>query len=260
MSPMIVTESALRSNLASLGERNSDLAERLEAAVSCATVSFETTPQGVEAVTLAGKPMCSRHRPLDEADRLTESVDLIEHAVIVVLGFGAGYHVRRLAERMGKAGVIIVFEPDVALLRAVLERIDHSSWLRKSLVVWVTDPYDRGALARKLDGSEAIIAQGVQFLEHPASRVRLGERTQAFVEMFSNHVSAAKTTLMTTLMRSVDTVRNHLLNLDHYAAGAGITELENIATGFPAVVVSAGPSLRKNVHLLAEPGVRDRCV
>ncbi|MCH8199210.1 MAG: hypothetical protein IIA54_03965, partial [Chloroflexi bacterium] len=63
-----------------------------------------------------------------------------------------------LAERMGKAGVIIVFEPDVALLRAVFERIDHSSWLRNSLVVWVTDPDDRGALARKLDGSEAIIA------------------------------------------------------------------------------------------------------
>ena len=260
MSPTIVTESALARNLASLGERNSDLVEQIESAVSCATVSFETTPQGVEAVTLAGRPLCSRHRPLDEADRLTESIDLIEHAVIVVLGFGAGYHVRCLAERMGKAGVIIVFEPDVALLRAVFERIDHSSWLRKSLVVWVTDPDDRGALARKLDGSEAIVAQGVQFLEHPASRARLGERTQSFVEMFSNHVSAAKTTLTTTLMRSVDTVRNHLLNLDHYAAGAGITELENIAAGYPAVVVSAGPSLRKNVHLLAEPGVRDRCV
>ncbi len=71
MSPTIVTESALKSNLASLGERNRDLAEKLEAADSCATVSFETTPQGVEAVTLAGKPLCSRHRPLDEADRLT---------------------------------------------------------------------------------------------------------------------------------------------------------------------------------------------
>ena len=260
MSPTIVTESALKSNLACLGERNRDLAEKLEAATPCAEVSFEPTSQGVEAVVLAGKPLCSRHRPLDEADRLTESVDLIENAVIVVLGFGAGYHVRRLAERMGKAGIIIVFEPDVALLRAVLERIDHSSWLKNSLVVWVTDSNDLGSLARKLEGSEAIIAQGVQFLEHPPSRVRLGESTQSFIEMFSHHVSAAKTTLITTLMRSVDTVRNHLLNLDHYVAGAGITELENIAAGFPAVVVSAGPSLRKNVHLLAEPGVRERCV
>ncbi len=101
MSPTIVTESVLKSNLACLGERNSDLAEKLEAATPCAEVSFEPTSQGVDAVVLAGKPLCSRHRPLDEADRLTESVDLIENAVIVVLGFGAGYHVRRLAERMG---------------------------------------------------------------------------------------------------------------------------------------------------------------
>src|SRR5690606_30118257 len=32
------------------------------------------------------------------------------------------------------------------------------------------------------------------------------------------------------------------------------------AQGFPAVVVSAGPSLRRNMKLLAEPGVRDRVV
>ncbi|MHC4416376.1 MAG: 6-hydroxymethylpterin diphosphokinase MptE-like protein [Planctomycetota bacterium] len=260
MPPIIVTPSALSSNVGCLGERNSDLAEKLAAATPRDDLDLKDTAQGVPAVIVAGTPLCSRHRPLDEAQRLVDQIDLVEHAVVVVLGFGAGYHVQRLAERLDAAGVIIVLEPDIALLRSVLERVDHSAWLRDAKVVWITDPSDRGGLARKLEGAESIIAQGVAFLQHPASRSRLAESSKAFTTMFSEYVTAAKTTLTTTLMRSVDTVRNLLLNLDHYAAGAGIADLRNAAAGFPAVVVSAGPSLQRNVHLLAEDGVRERCV
>ena len=256
----IVAESALAGNLASLGELNRDLAEALERPGPEVDLEFADTPQGVPTAVLGDQRLASRHRPLDEADRLVESIDLLEHSVVVVLGFGLGYHVQRLAERLERAGLIIVFEPDVALLRAVLARVDHSRWLRKAAVVWITDPTDRGVLASKLQGAESILAQGVEFLEHPASRGRLAEPSKQFSAMFSEYVATAKTTLLTTLMRSVDTVRNLLLNLDHYSAGPGIADLENAARGRLAVVVSAGPSLRRNLHRLARPGVRDRCV
>ena len=258
--PPLVAESALAANLASLGGLNADLAEKLAGAEPACEVTFADTAQGVPMAMVGGTALCSRHRPLDEADRLIESIDLVEHAVVVVFGFGLGYHVQRLAERLNKAGLIVVFEPDVALLRTVLSAVDHSRWLRKALVVWITDPTDRGALAQKLKGTESILAQGVAFLEHPASRSRLAEQSRQFATMFKDFVSSAKTTLITTLMRSVDTVRNLLLNLDHYAVGPGIVELRDATQGYPAVVVSAGPSLRRNVHLLAQPGVRDRCV
>ncbi|MCH8344333.1 MAG: DUF115 domain-containing protein [Planctomycetes bacterium] len=260
MPQTIVTPSALGSNLRSLAKRNADLAQKLGEVQPRPDVTFVQSRQGVAAVSLADMPLCSRHRPLDEAKRLTEGIDLVEHAVVVVLGFAAGYHVQHLAQRYGKAGVIVVFEPDVALMRAVFERIDHSSWLADAILVWITDPTDRGALGKKLEGAESIIAQGVAFLEHPPSRQRLAQESKQFTTMFSEYVSAAKTTLMTTLIRSVDTVRNYLLNLDHYAAGAGIGELQDTAKGHPAVVVSAGPSLAKNMHLLAQGDVRQRCV
>lgn len=260
MTTTIAIESPLERNLQHMGERNADFAKKIRQAEPYTDISIIDTQQSAPAVIIEGKGLCSKHRPIDEAERLTESIDLVENAVVVVLGFGAGYHVKLLAERMHRTGIIIVFESDLKLLRAVFENIDHSQWINNSLVVWVTDPSDSGELARLLDGSESIIAQGVHFLEHPNSRSRLAKQSAVFVETFSKHVSAAKTTLLTTLMRSIDTIRNNLLNFDHYAAGAGIDDIENIAKGYPAVVVSAGPSLRKNVHLLAQPGVRDRCV
>ena len=253
-------ESALAANLGCLGKRNAELREKLDAVEPRRDVVFNDTPQRVLCVSIGATALCSRHRPLDEAARLAEQVDLVEHAVVVILGFGAGYHVRALAERLGSSGIIVVLEPDLGLLRAVLERIDHSSWMKSAQLLFVTDAGDRGTLARKLEGTESIIAQGVAFLEHPPSRRRIGEHGRRFTEIFTELVTASKITFMTTLMRSVDTVRNLLLNLDHYAAGAGLVDLEQVAAGHPAIVVSAGPSLHRSLDLLAAPGVRQRAV
>ena len=47
-----------------------------------------------------------------------------------------------MTERIGRTGIVIVFEPDLGLLRAVLERIDHSAWMGRGNVVFLTDPED----------------------------------------------------------------------------------------------------------------------
>lgn len=258
--PSLTVHSHLDANLASLGIRNPDLARRISAISPPSTIVFDQTADGVPCATLDGRQLCSRHHPLQEADRLADGIDLVEHAAIVVLGFGLGHHVERLAELSDKAALIIVFEPDVALLRAAFEQIDHSHWLREAIVVFVTNPTDRGTLASQLQGAESILAQGVEFIHHPPSRARLSALSAQFVQTFSDHITTVKTTLTTTLMRSVDTVRNLMLNLDHYAAGPGITDLQNIACGFPAVIVSAGPSLQRNIDRLTMTGVRDRCI
>jgi hypothetical protein len=257
---LTAVESKLSKNLAALGMRNAELADLLPLAMPCEHLCFGETADGVITATIDGKQLCSRHQPLDEAQRQIEGVDLVEHAVVVVMGFGLGYHVQKLAERSQKATLIVVFEPNVSLLRDVFDQIDHSHWLGSALVLFVTDADDRGSLARKLDGAESILAQGVHFFEHPASKQRLGNSAGRFGKLFSDFMASAKTTLTTTLMRSADTIRNLILNVDHYAGGAGVRDLSNVAKGMPAVVVSAGPSLHRNLRELKRDGVRERCV
>src|SRR6185503_3477050 len=101
--------------------------------------------------------------------------------------------------------LIVVFESDLALLRGVFENIDHSAWMKDALLIFITDAHDRGALAQKLTGGESILGQGVHVLDHPPSRARLAGDSAAFSRIFSEYVSTARTTLATTLMRSVDT-------------------------------------------------------
>jgi len=258
--PAATATNHLAANLAALGLRNADLASTLQHINDDHIVEFEPSPQGVPTGTLNGKRLASAHRPIDEAKRLIDPIDIVEHAVFVVYGFGLGYHVQHLAARLKKGGLILVFEPDLILLRDVLTHVDHSNWLREAPLLFVTSEQDRAGLSTKLAGAEAIIAQGVEFVVHPPSQARLGSRSDVFSSTLEEFVRTAKVTLMTTLVRSIDTIRNLLLNVDHYGAGEGIEPLRDIAKGFPAVIVSAGPSLSRNMHELSQPGVRDNCI
>ncbi|MCA9296064.1 MAG: DUF115 domain-containing protein, partial [Phycisphaerales bacterium] len=247
-------------NMRIIEKRWPHLARQIHAASPAVDFELMMTGQGVPTAQYAGRWLASRHRPLEEATRLADSIDFVEKATVVIAGFGAGYHVGEIAGRMARSGIVVVFEPDVALLRRVFDVIDHSAWLENTNVIIITDPDDRGLLGQDLQKLESILLLGTAFVEPPAHRERLATSYPVFLRNFREHVTSAETTLMTTLMRSYDTIRNLLMNVDTYALGDGIDDLHDRLIGAPAVVVSAGPSLAKTVRALAEPGVRDRCI
>lgn len=212
---------------------------------------------GAEAVARA---LASRRTPRAEGERWAAQADLSRHAAFVVRGFGLGYHVGALAKRVGGKGVVLVFEPDKRLLRAVLERIDCTAWLAGVMVF--VDPDDRGAMSEAAGHVEPLMAMGTVMLDHPASLARLSRDRAAsrFAERFTTVVATVRVNMASTLMQTAATMRNCLQNMDQYATRAGIEPLRGLFKGRTAIVVSAGPSLQRNVEMLSRPGVADRFV
>ena len=204
--------------------------------------------------------LASRRRPIAEADRLVEATDLLKIGAVCVYGFGAGYHIAGFGEKMEKMGAVVCFEPDLGLLRGVFERIDHTEWMAKTNFVLLTDVDDPSKITAAIGGIEAILALGIRVVEHPASRKRLSGVSARFGETFARSMAAMRTSVMTTLVRAQASLQNVLMNADHYARSDGIGKLTDIAKGRPAIVVSAGPSLDRNLHLLADPCVREKAV
>lgn len=265
----IPTTSPLQQNLLALAATDPALAGLLERTPARMDVSFAPSAVGGEAEPTAvieewgmqgviQRALASRRDPMLEARRLVERIDIREHAAVVVTGFGLGYHVAELARRMGKTGVLFVFEPDLALLRAVFERIDCSAWLRGSNVIFLTDPADDAAMAARCEGLEGVLAMGLAVLEHPPSQPRLGEQAISFITRFTRVFQAVRTTVITTMVQTDATLRNLTQNLDLYATAGGIKTLRDRLKGRPAIVVSAGPSLERNIEQLARPGVAER--
>jgi hypothetical protein len=247
-------------NLAALSRTNPQLVERLRDVPSDPGAAFSLADDGALTGVKDGRAMASRRRPLDEAASLAHTVDVREAGGLCVLGFGLGHHVRAVGEKLRHSGVLIVFEPDLGLLRAVLERVDHSAWITGTNVVIVSDESDTASLTTSISGVEALLALGVEIIEHPPSKARLGSRAAVFGETLSRVVRGVRTQIATTLVQSEVTLTNLLGNIEDYAIREGVAALAGVQRGRPAIVVSAGPSLARNIDMLALPGVRDRFV
>lgn len=264
--PMSMTlgASTFERNLAVLSRGSPDAAARVRLSPPRPDARVIATDDGVPAIELvqgaSAVALCSRRRPLDEARRLIEPVDIADAAIFVVLGFGAGYHVAELARKVGRSGLIVVFEPDVALLRTAMEQIDHSGWMAGANTAILTDPDDAGAMAAAVQGLEGLVALGVKVIPHPASEGRLAPVRKRFDDTFNRIIEALTLTARTSLFQSKVTLRNLIQNAEHYVLRGGSARYRESIKGRPAVFVAAGPSLERNLDLLAQPGVCDRVV
>lgn len=262
---LAVSDQTLEKNLAALGAVNAKAAAAIAQAQSRTDLEWTLGDDGLVSCSMTDSwgrktSLASKKRPGQEADRLAERVDIDNAGVIIVKGFACGHHVRSILERGKSSSLIIVYEPDVALMRAVLERQDHSGWLRDPLIAVITDPDDAAEISEVMTGSEGLVSLGVKFVEHPPSTKRLAEDVDRFEAKVAGVVRAVRTNVITTLVQSDVTMRNQMMNLDSYVSASGIDDLAGTCEGRPAIVVSAGPSLRRNLHLLEQPWVRQKFV
>ena len=254
----------LARNLTVLARTSPGAVRAIAAAPPAGDLRATRTPSGAIGFVQGDPPreraLCSRLDPVGEARRFADRLDPRDAAAAVVMGFGAGYHIAQIARRYTGTGGAVVFEPDVPLLRFVLERVDLAGDLASAHVALVTDATDSVSITNAFHGIEPLVAMGLRIMPHAPSVPRLGERATRFGEELTRVVRAIKTNLMTTLVQSETTLRNVLQNLGYYASGGGIAPLAGVAEGRPAIVVSAGPSLRRNLDLLADPRLRERVV
>ncbi|MCC7408554.1 MAG: DUF115 domain-containing protein [Phycisphaeraceae bacterium] len=276
MSPSSENNAIWQANLARIQRLDADLASRLEA-TQPARLIWQTSRQGMASAAIepqasAGPDtaspitggravwLASRFDPLAEAKQLLSGVDLQKHATVIFLGLGLGHHVAELATRASQGTLIIVYEPDLSLLRAVLEKIDHTGWLSRGNLILADDLVDRPTILTRLDERMSVLTLGTVLVTHPPTRQRHGAKLTAFGAMMAEVVAYCRTHVATAMVNGTRTVENFVFNLAHYAGGADTNELHNLAQGVPAVCVSAGPSLAKNVDLLRDPAVRSRVI
>ncbi|MEX0876424.1 MAG: 6-hydroxymethylpterin diphosphokinase MptE-like protein [Phycisphaerales bacterium] len=252
-------EALLARNLAALALRSPMEAELIRQSPARRDISFIETEEGLSA-EMGGVALASKRRPVSEGAKLAARVESEKIACAAVLGFGLGYHCGALLERLGSKSIVICFEPDLAMLRAVLSRVDCTAMLSTGRLYLVSDTEHATRINSIFSGIEAFVGMGVEIVAHPPSTGRLAGQSDRFGKVFGDALRSARTHVVTTLANSRVSFRNALMNLDHYTRSAGIVGLEGSCAGRAAIVVSAGPSLQRNLELLADPAVRDSFV
>jgi len=252
-------------NLDAIARQDPALAEQLSSAPS-AVLEWSASKAGPLTATRTDlgtdRPvaLASRYDPIKEANTLVDPVDHGKTACLVLLGFGLGYHIDAAVKKAGPKDVVIVYEPDLGQLRAVLERLDYSRWLGQNGLILAGPDTTKSTILGRLQQRSATMTLGTQLLAHPASRQRHQQAFNDFGKLVTETLAFCRTNVATALVNSSRTVSNLACNLAPYAAGATIAELAGVAKGYPAVCVGAGPSLVKNLDLLTDPQIRKNVV
>jgi hypothetical protein len=250
-------QSPLPENLSALWGRDPELASRVEAS-SAEPPQFETSlaRDGNPTLLIRGDggravQLHSRYEPLAEAAKLVDRLPSHDGLVHFVFGFGLGYHVEALLARVPTTARVWILEPDPAVIRAASQSRDLTKLYDNNRVQFIS-VIDRPKLLGELQSLVALISGGVTVLEHAPS-VQRSPPFFADAKAWLEELGAfARTTIQTLVLNSSRTLSNIAKNLPWYAATPGPQRLAGAFRGEPAIIVSAGPSLRKNQHLLHE--------
>jgi hypothetical protein len=246
--------SPLLANLAALWSCNPKLAGVLDSLDSLPSYRVEPSRSGEATLSVmneAGRStlLHSRYRPIEEAKQLVEPVKVEDRAAFHVFGFALGYHVEALFDRVGEDSFIFVIEPDLIMLRTALEQRDYSRMLGSGRIVFFHER-DKAILFNELMTYNAAIAMGFECVEHSPSVQLLPEFYEQYKVWINEFESYCGTSVRTLVLNGRRTAENVAANLAWYLATPSAARLKDAYLGQPAIIVSAGPSLRKNKHLL----------
>jgi len=195
--------------------------------------------------------------PQEEAYNIFHNLsDNNKSSINVLFGLGIGYLFKCFAQRC--KGKIIILEPNLDILRITLEIVDFSEELANDKVIIVDSIGDLEKYIEKLYFANAEI----NLVSH---------KSEGFKSKFLSSYAGLNPEILAELRQKTEFIKglyesnyNNLFNtctdwtiagIDNIPEVLNHNELENLRNKFagkPAVIISAGPSLDKNIDILKE--------
>ncbi|MGE5341178.1 MAG: motility associated factor glycosyltransferase family protein [Candidatus Omnitrophota bacterium] len=193
----------------------------------------------------------SKFKPEDEALKSIQNPKINLHADhFIVLGLGLGYHLQLLLDHKPKTSRVLLIEPNPAIVNHSLKTLDWATLLnRKDFFFCLgTDP---NVLAASLQQFiDVTTFESLENIELP-SEIRFAEPFfKTCRQTIDNEIKSLLYDFKTRLAEDAVVPRNILKNIHHILHTRPVKTLENRFRGKPGFIVSAGPSLDKNILFL----------
>ncbi len=194
----------------------------------------------------------SRYDPVREAERFIDEADTGAFNLFIVFGFAFGYHVEQLLQRAGPDAVVLVLEKDAAIIKKALQYRDLRRVLRDPRLDVLAAPEEE-SMAGVLRGKSTY---RVSFLTHRGS-FQLDPDYYTNLRLIAKSYLSTKEVNIATLAKFEKTwSSNTARNIREILALPGAASFFGRFTGFPAIVVLAGPSLTQSIDFIRKNGHR----
>ena len=192
----------------------------------------------------------SAYNPIREAQRAVDSFKKGRANLIVVCGMGLAYHIQLLKKKFSGCTVMAI-ERDSEVVRITRDTYPHH--LEHVPVIAAGD--DLSTIFEAMDMSTF---SGAAYYFHRPSYLIDKTFYDNLIKDINQYVSSKLSDLLTRFEFEERWIENILANLHRVFRAAPVSSLFGRFAGYPGIIVSAGPSLRRNVHLLRD--LRDKAL
>lgn len=192
-----------------------------------------------------------KHMDMQMKKRINQIDDDIE--LLIIFGFECGYFIEKILSERPLIRHVIIIEPCLQLFRQVIENRDITGIFKKGISITIVLNQDRHIASQF---ASHLISENrrmkMQYLAHTTYLTIFEDYYEDFMKNTRNFISSRMVNLATgvgTLHRyTINVMKNQKCN--YFEAELLFKELKKL--NCPAIIVSAGPSLNKNINQLLE--------
>jgi hypothetical protein len=193
------------------------------------------------------------HSADDPVECANQAIDLLgkieKEGIVVLFGFGLGYFAEEVLEKFEKGHILLMYEATPEVFKLALQVKDFSELLGSEKVkIILGEDADNFSV---IHSHHHLIINGKFWVvkHEPSVKLNSGAYDNFFTRL-NEEKSLSNLSVATNVRRGVEFMNACLLNLHSVIKKPGVKIMKDIYAGCTAIVVSAGPSLDKNIHLL----------
>ncbi len=242
-------------NLETLKIYNKQLYEYLQKNIitNCEDVLVETAKNGEKIIKSHGVYLNSKYNPSAEAQKyMQDEIRLPDEAVLVMFGLSNGSFAREFLLKNNKHTFCIVVEPDPEIFIQVMKNIDMTDILSDSRLQLIIYGINDDMLeVRMYELIKAYNKSTNQHITLPKYGQLYIEKLKAMIDILNEQYDKRQVENNTVIGNGAKGCRNTIYNMRFFKGCRSMDDfIGKFPEDMPAVCVSAGPSLAKNVHLL----------
>jgi hypothetical protein len=198
----------------------------------------------------------SFYDPYKEAEDITSHIDYsVNRSLIVSIGVGMGYHLSEMLRKLNEKSVVLAIEHDGMILKTLLINVDFSEDIEEGKIYFSLISKDFKELTNLVENLFLNILS-IQTVLLSILDMNYIQFSKKIVSYLGDLRSSLEFTLGNDLDDTIDGIVNRLYNLPQMIVNPGLKQfLDKYKDKYlnkPAIIISTGPSLDKNIHLLKE--------
>lgn len=197
----------------------------------------------------------SLYQPIKEAQKWASQFQFHSLGIVISMyGLGNGIFLRELINQKGKEDLILVYEPSPQVFLHVLKHYDITDLLNNKQIIISVDGLNEKDFLDELGNAIHWTNIGSQIVcMHPQYEKLFLESSKRFFETINENNNRTLINRNTMAFFSKDIVENTIKNIKFVQNANTVLDLvDEFPHDVPAIIVSAGPSLDKNIDLLKE--------